>query len=160
MDQDMVRWIIASCRAFFFNRRQGYTLFFENIGAKNLKDTSGKEVPYYAEFRVDGPGVRQLTKREYVWEIEINVLLHGAVDVRYSDEIEKMLGVFAAAFEDAIPVYRYGDGVRDDQSQIGCLRLFSEKGEEVQVSRFGQANPDTKLTQASVDGRYRMRQTL
>lgn len=135
-------------------------LFFENSGAKNLKDSHGEPYTSYAEFRMDGPFIRRVTRNEIHWDVEINILVHAGISLRYSDEIETVLGIMAAAYEYSIPVYKYGDNVGDDQSQIGCLIIVTEKGEDIEVSRFGQVNPDTKLAQASIDGHYKMRQTL
>jgi hypothetical protein len=158
LDPNMVRWIVASCRVFFAARRGSYSLFFENIGPKDLKDIHGQSIPLYGQFRIDGPYIHTPTKNEIWYDVEINILCQSVIDNRDSDLIEQMIGTFAAAYEYAIPVMKYGDNEGDDSTvQIGCLIQLLEKGEQIRVNRFGQANPDTKLAQASIDGSYRMR---
>lgn len=155
----MVRWIVASCRKYFDSNRGDVPLFYENTGPKRMLDSSGKPLKSYAEFRIDGPYYRRLSAYETYYDIDLNVLCHTGIDTLYSDEIERMLGIFAVAFTEAIPVYKYGRDVMgvDDSSRVGCLIRLDGKNEAVRVSRFGQANPDTPLAQASVDGTYRMK---
>jgi len=160
LDPNIVRWIVASCRTFFNTRKGNYPLFFENTGPKKLQDAQGNPIASYAEFRVNGPYYRKITTTEEFYDVELNVLCHTGINNTDSDEIERMLGTYFSAFAPTIPILRYGNGLSDDQSQIGCLMLYGEKGDQIRVSRFGQANPDTKLAQGSIDGSYRMRLTL
>jgi hypothetical protein len=157
MNPDMVRWIMASCRSFFYERRNGIPLFFENTGPKTLLDAAGNPTKTYGEFRLEGPYFRQVNAVEQQYDIVINILVHTGINVTDSDEIERALGSFASIYQSVIPVYRYGNGIGDDQTFVGCLQLLVTKGDEVKVSRFGQANPDTRLAQASIDGNYRMK---
>lgn len=162
MNPNMVRWITASCRSHFNDRKMDIPLFFPNVGSKRLQDELGKPISLYAEFRVDGPYYQKMNAKEERYDVDLNVLCQAGINTGDSERILYALGIFSAAFTDVIPVFRFGrdtDGV-DDQSLIGCLIRNDEKNEAVRVSQFGQANPDTQLAQASVDGSYRMRLTL
>lgn len=165
IDFDINRWINASCRDFFNSNRTPNAmgalpipLYFEATGAKNLIDvTTGKPIMDYAEFRLDGPFRQQMTATETWYDIEINILCISLVRDDYSDQLEVTLGVFATAFQYCIPVFKYGDLPQDDQTKIENLILLQDKNEQVRVSRFGQANPDTRLVQGSVEGHYRLK---
>lgn len=161
VDPNIVRWLVASCRAYFKSRQGIYPLFFENTGPKNLIDSNGQPINSYGEFRIEGPYIRYVTTNETWYEVELNILCHTGINAANSDEIERMVGLYAAAFANSIPVMKFGNSEGDDRTvQVGCLILLDNKGEQVRVSRFGQANPDTKLSQASIDGTYRMRTVL
>jgi len=154
---NIVRWIIASARKYFhtFSR---YPMFYEHTGPKTLTLPNGRPITEYTEFRLDGPYTQQITKRETHYEIEINVLCVTTVDQGNADKIEDVLGSIHSIFSKGnFPVLRYGDSSIDDESHIGCMLLRTDKREEVRVSRFGQANPDTRVLQASVEGHYQMR---
>lgn len=160
MNPDMVRWIVASCRYFFNERRNSIPLFFENTGPKTLLDSQGYPTKTYAEFRIEGPYFKQNNAVEVQYDVIINILVHTGINVIDSDEIERALGLFASIYVNAIPVFRYGNRLGDDQTYVGCLQTLVTKGDEVRVSRFGQANPDTRLAQASIDGSFRMKRRV
>lgn len=143
---------MASCRVFFNDRRQGIPLYFMYTGPKPL---SGEKT--YAEFRLDGPYTRKVSGSEKWYDIEINVLSTTHVEVSKTDDIEDINGIWLAAFEDAIPVYKFGNRPGDDKSFIGCLVLQQQAGKAVHLNRFGQSNPDTRMIQTSVEGHYRMK---
>jgi hypothetical protein len=156
MNKNLPRWIMASCRKHFWDRRQGIPIYFEHTGDKVLTDSNGKPIRNYCEFRLDGPYEQQNNRIEFEYDIEINILCLSTLDDKYSDLIEQTLGIMAAAFTNCINVYRYGDGVDDDGTRVGTLILQQEKGERINVNRFGQANAATRILQASVEGHYRM----
>ena len=154
------RWIMASCRHFFHDRRGQFSMFFEHAGSKDLRTDAGGKIVDYFEFRLDGPFSQQHSKNETEYAVEINILCISNLKTKYTDQIEIMVGIAAASFELNIPVFRFGDQPQDDQSLVGCLKLVQGKNEQVRVSRFGQANPDTQVIQASVEGHYTMRLVL
>lgn len=157
----IVRWIVASCRTHFENGKGPYSIYFENAGPRNLVDFQGKPITNYVEFRIDGPYIRKLSQKELWYTCDLNLLCHSNIDNRDSDSIERMLGWFVTLFTDAIPVMKFGNTPGDDRTvQFGCLMLYASKGDDINVSRFGQANPDTKLAQASIDATYRMKLVL
>jgi len=155
--KDLPRWIMASCRHFFHDRRSNFPMYFEHAGTKDLRTDSGGKIVDYFEFRLDGPFMQQQSKKETEYQIEINILCISNTRPKFTDQIEVMVGIAAASFELVVPVFRYGDQPQDDQSYVGCLRLSQDKNEQVRVSRFGQANPDTQVIQASVEGHYIMK---
>lgn len=155
--KDMPRWIMASCRVFFDQRRGRWPMFFMHTAQKDLKKDSGQAITSYFEFRLDGPYIQQLTANETRYTIEINILCIANVDPKFSDQMEMMLGQMAAAFAPVIPFFRFGDQPQDTRTQIGCLVLLQEKNDSVIISRFNQANPATEIIQASVEGHYEFR---
>lgn len=151
--KDLPRWIMASARD-FFKENSHFPLFFEHTGDKTLKGPITK----YAEFRLDGPFATKVTKNETYYDIEINILCIATLNESYADDLEEVLGDFMSIFAIGwFHVFRYGDHDVDDQSKVGCMILSTGKHEEIRVSRFGQANPDTRVLQASVEAHYQMR---
>ena len=160
-DPNMPRWIMASCRTWFNAHVQnGVKIFWEYTRHKDVTDKkTGQAIKRYAEFRLNGPFYTLKTSNECWYDVDINVLLTQNLTQGASDEIEDLIGSLFVCFTQSIPIYRFGpaDNVINDSSQIGCLMRMNERGGEVDVSRFGQANPDTLVTQASIEAMYRLK---
>ncbi len=151
---NMNRWIMASCRTWFENNKQNnIKIFYEYFKHKDVTEQQ------YAEFRLNGPDYQLITKSEGRYDVDINLLVTQVLNDGNTDEIELLIGSIAVCFAECIPVYKYGsiDNLVNDGSLIGNLVRVNEKNGEVNVSRFGQANPDTLISQASIDSRYTMR---
>ena len=54
--------------------------------------------------------------------------------------------------EGPVLIKKYGDGVDDDQSTIGCLI----QKDKVRIHDWGQINPEVKVTQSSVECDFSM----
>jgi len=143
------RWVFASVCKHFDDNKSSLTLFIEGQHRKTrtLKD--------FAELRVDGPYLTEVSKGVWKLFIEVNVLLQSAMDDTSFHRIHTNAGIIVAAFT-GIPVYKYGDGVDDDKSLLGCLQIVSDaRGKErIQVSHFGRIDTGTPLMQATVEGHY------
>ena len=149
------RWIFASTSKYFYDRRGDIDFYIE--GQQRISGT-GKDL---IEFRLDGPLMSELTKDEWYLEIDINLLIQCVKDDLDYYRTHKICGSVAQAFT-AIPIYKYGDGTDDDQSQIGCMTLTKGPGRRdgVQINHFGQIGSDTLLMQSSVEGHFHMTITL
>jgi hypothetical protein len=164
-DPNMSRWIMASCRTWFeTNKQNNIPIFYEYTRHKNITQNETKhEIPQYAEFRLNGPDYRQISANEVWYNIEINVLCSQTLIEGQADVMEMLIGSIYPAFTTCIPVYRYGDPILNalnDSSFVGPLMINDEKDGQVNVYRFGQANPDTLFSQTSLEGGYRLKLSI
>ena len=149
VNSNWMRWCIASIHKHFDDNKQGLTLFIEGMSRTNPTDED------YIELRVDGPSIIEQTKDEYELRFEINVLISSVLDDTDAHRIHRSVGIVVNAFTD-ISIYKYGDGVADDDSLLGCISLVydAREKERVVVSHFGQLSSDVPMLQASVEGHY------
>ena len=146
------RWIVASVARWFDARRQGIPMFLEGENHEEGKAD-------YIELRVDGPYVLELSQGFFRLDVEINVFV---VSAKNSDDLYKIYrdcGTVAAAFGGGvIDVFKLGDGIDDDQSQLGCLVLVrsGDAREALRVSHFGQVSAVTPILRSSVEGHFHM----
>ena len=145
-----VRWVHISINKHFLENKGILPLYLEG-DERTLQD----EAEFY-ELRIDGPFITQPQKDEYWLDVEINVLVqaHMRHDELYN--IQTIIGPIVKAFTNAICVYRYGDTPHDDDTLLGTLRLQTDLRESVDVNYFGIIKEDTRLTQATIEGHYRM----
>ena len=150
LNQNLPRWIIASVSKHFDDRRQGIPMFIEG----QIRDTRTEKD--FIELRIDGPYYTEVSKGFWNVYIEINVLIQAAQDQADYHRIYRSAGIVAAAFEHAISIFKFGDGVGDDDSLIGCMHLLGdkEKRERIQISHFGQVEPETGIFQSTVEAHY------
>ena len=145
-----VRWVQISINKHFLERKGTLPMYLEG-DERTLQD----EAEFY-ELRVDGPFILQPHKDYYLLTVEINVLVqaHMRHDELYN--IQTAIGPIVKAFSNAICVYKYGDTPHDDDSYFGALKLHRELDEMVDVNYYGIIKEDTRLTQATIEGHYRM----
>lgn len=145
------RWIFASISKHFDDRRQGVELFIE--GQKQKVPSP----PDLFELRVDGPDFTQVSALDWEIHIEVGVLVNATNDQKDYHRIHKLCGIITEAFTD-IPVYRYGDGVDDDDSFLGCLLLQQDLGsrKSIQVTPFGKTDVAVPIMQSSVEAKFAM----
>jgi hypothetical protein len=149
--QSWVRWIHISINKYFLENKGSLPMYLEG-DERTLQD----EAEFY-ELRIDGPFIIQPHKDYYLISVDINVLVqaHMRHDELYN--IQTAVGPIVKAFNNYICVYKYGDTPHDDDSLLGALRLEPalDKG-TVDVNYFGIIREDTRLTQATIEGHYRM----
>lgn len=152
VNKNWPRWIFASVSKHFDAEKNGLKLFIEG----QHRDT--REDKDFLEFRLDGPYITEVSHNYFRLYIEVNVLVQSTKDQTSYHRIHENVGIAAAAFWNGIKVFKYGDGVGDDDSYLGCLRLVTDaRGKErIQISHFGQIEPKTRLLQATVEGHYEM----
>lgn len=150
-DKNIERWIAASINKHFDDRKETYPLFIEGMHRDKITEQN------QFELRIDGPYIIEECHNLFFYDYEINILVSSLINDTDLYQLHRMLGIVTAAFTD-IEVYRFGNGVEDNQSLLGCLQLKQSSGirEKVQVSIFGQIEPDVKLQQATVEGHYRL----
>ena len=155
---DWTRWIFASVTKHFDDNvmtPNSIPFITEGIGER---DTPFMETEDRAEIRINGPFARELSANYWrVW-VDINVLVTSYFGNPSKDAytLERNLGLIHEFTDTAIPIYRYGDGIDDDGTLLGCLRPRSEKNDSIRVIHFGQISSTDRLKQGQVDGRYVM----
>lgn len=152
-DKNWDRWIFASISKEFNDNRQTIPLFVEG---QHRDDTQDKATLF--ELRIDGPNYTEVSKDCWRIDIEVNILVQAAMDNEDFHTIRKLCGIASAMFINNLPIFKFGDGVDDDDSLLSCMKLLQDvKGRErIQTSHFGQIDPSVKVQQSTVEGHYRM----
>lgn len=133
-------YIIGSLDKYFKNALTGKK--FYTIGEEPRLNTSEN----YFWLRVDGPKTYPQASGFWRLEVSVNLLISCFID-RNLYHLESLLGIGTKAFINQIAVYQ----IPDIGTQLGCLTLVSN---EIDVHRYGQEKPETKLLQASVEATY------
>lgn len=134
-------YIIGSLDKYFSTALTGYK--FYTIGEEPRLNT----VENYYWLRVDGPEVKLETANKWRLEVVVNLLM-TSFNERDLYKLEKLIGLGAKAFINQIAVYQIPT---DPLTQVGCLQL---KSDQLDVHRYGQMKPETKMLQASVEAIY------
>lgn len=154
MNENWSRWIIASIGKHFDEHKKTVPMFIEgqHRNTRELKD--------FFELRIDGPRFTEVSKDYWHVYVEINTLIQSTMNDSDYHRIERTLGTILVAFSN-IYVYRLGDGLSDNQSLLGCLKLIQNEGkrEYLQVYRLGQIEKTDQIVQAVVEGHYKMELT-
>ena len=153
--QNAPRWIFASTGKHFDSLKQTLNLYIEG------QHRATREEKDFAELRVDGPHLTELSKGYWRFYSEINILVQSAMDDSDYHRIWRDIGIINSAFTNFI-VYKYGDGSDDDSSQLGCMRLMHDarRKEKTQTSYFGKIAPSVEIHQATIEGHYEMFLTI
>ena len=153
MNEHWPRWIFASISKHFDANRGSLKLHIEG----QYRDTRSEQD--FIELRLNGPEFTELSKNYWRIRVRVNVLVQSVKNETNFHRIHTNVGIVVKAF-DTINIKKYGDGVDDDDSLLGCLKLVQEPGDEpVAVHHFGQVDPSTQLVQAAVEGLYEMHLT-
>lgn len=144
------KWIRASINKHFEDIRSEYPLYLE--GDERIESEEND----FAELRIDGPAIKFLQKKLFFLDVQINVLVSSRMDPKnlYRDQL--ILGNFLLGFTNLIEVRRYGDGPTDDGSLLDCLHLQRDKKEVIDINNFGIIRQDTRITQQTMEGHYRL----
>ena len=141
------RWVKASIVKHFDDNRDSETLYIDPFKRPTNEDLSRLEL------RMDGPDIIEHNFNRFTISMEINCLVQtyqGPTDNRYKHEI--LTGKAIAIFTSGISVYKYGAGVDDDQTLLGCL---VRKGNIIPTN-FGTPDDSTDLVHSTVEGQYEM----
>jgi hypothetical protein len=146
-----MRWLRSSLNKWFDDSKGDYGL----VPMGDTVSEAIKILPAYAELRMSGPEFMEQLASQGVGNLEIQALCSAQMtgDIYL---IDRIVGVFHVAFANFIPVFKYGEGADDDQSQFGCLILRSDVPRPVDTLQWGQLDPTTKVTQTAVEGAYRL----
>ena len=146
------RWLMASTHTHFETKiPQDKLKLFPEMYSKSALERGLRD---FAEFRFDGPLIRPQTKNHGKAYFEINLLIQSTMRDSDFHVPQVDIGLVLPAFT-AIPIYKYGNGPDDDQSQIGCAKITRQgRTTEITVAQFGEIDPQLKLFQATVEAAY------
>jgi len=151
-DLNWPRWVQASVADHFkvLAVAQGYATLIEGIDERT---TAFMESTDRIEIRVNGPSIAEWSNNYYHFEVSANILIfsHMGGSLPNAYDGTTMTGHMARAASLPISVFKYGTGVDDDQSLIGCLNLKRGSKESVKVFHFGEINKEDRLRQFGVD---------
>lgn len=156
-DANWPRWVQASVAKHFKDvaNTNSYSSLVEEIEERT---TAFQEAPQRVEIRMNGPFIKEVSKDYWKFEVDANILIFshkdGTLDNAYTGTT--IAGKMAQAAASQIPVYKYGGGVDDDDSLIGCLNLRRGNDESIKVHHFGEIDTVNRLIQLAVDVRLEM----
>lgn len=155
MDSNLPRWIYSSMAKHFSTVASGLSLNYHVTGVDEPLPSDFQNDS--SIFRMDGPVAYQSAGREEWYKVEIMILLTDIVQLTGDNayDIYRWAGAFQASMlNDALQVFKYGSGVGDDQSLIGCLTPDPDLKNNVRVFSYGQLDKDLRILQVSVNGRF------
>lgn len=107
------------------------------------------------EFRMDGPWIRQPSRGCFILRVEVNLLLRSYMDDDDFHKMRRLCGAVQSWLGQNHCIYRYGDGIDDDQSLLGTLELKNRKDSEpIRLNQFGQVDPRYRLEEATVEATF------
>ncbi len=152
-NKNWARWTHASIGDHFTTHfaAESLPLFIEG----QHRDTSSLQD--FVELRIDGPTLTEVSKDCWLFRVEVNILITSVMDDANYHRIQQNVGICQAGFT-SINVFRYGNGLDDDQSFLGCLQLLQNKTNRdfLEANQFGQIDIKTHILQATVEGHYKM----
>lgn len=152
----LTRWVMASVAKYFSDTGTAASIptLVDGLETHTEEFVSQSE---RAEIRVNGPYTKRMPGCENA-RVTINILCSSVMGESGKNVygLDTTLGVFHAAADDDIPVFKYGSEVGDDSTQIGCLKLLSGKNDYVRVIKFGQLEENTRLRQGMVSATYEL----
>jgi hypothetical protein len=156
MDKNLARWIFQSIALHFKSVADGLSLLYFVEGIDERSNTTMQAD--HVELRLTGPEIKEVGNGFYTTKTVINFLFTKIMDEASADayKLIQWTGEFAAEMLEPIPIYKYGTGLEDDGTLIGCLRVDKGRNEAVKVYHFGQLDKDTAIRQSVVDAVYTM----
>ena len=155
MDSNLPRWIFSSMAKHFSTVADGLLLNYHVTGVDEPEP--GDFQADSAVFRMDGPVAYQSAGGQEWYKVEIMILLTDIVQLTNDNayDIYRWAGAFQSTMlNDALQVFKYGNGAEDDQSLIGCLAPDPDLKNNVRVFSYGQVDKDLRVLQVSVNGRF------
>jgi len=155
MNENLARWIDISVAKHFEPTATGLSLPYYVEGVDERDDEVWED---HVEQRITGPQYREIGNNRYEVTLGINFLFTALMDMAGADSyrLDRWAGKFAEEMIGPVPVYKYGVGVDDDQSFIGCFQLNNTKARGVNIYPFGQLDKDHRVRQSEVDALYYM----
>jgi hypothetical protein len=153
MNEHWPRWVFASMSKHFADHFAAQTppvpLFVEG----DDRDTA--LLQKFSEFRMDGPRIREQSKGYWEVYVPVNILIQTSMNDKDAHLHRKQMGIAASGFARTISIFKYGNGVDDDQTLLLCMTLMGDKSNPLQVKDFGQVDTTVRLQQATVEGHYK-----
>ena len=154
MKKHWQRWIVASVSKHFYDllNADDFPFFIEG----QWRNTRSEDE--FFELRVDGPGIAEISNNYFRLYNEINILVQVAQNATDNHRIYRRIGEVHVAFTNII-VKKYGGGIDDDESVLGCMNLIVHAQgdkENINTAHFGKVNKSLPILQATVEGHYEM----
>jgi len=143
MLEELPKWIIASVAQHFENYNGDVRLLIET----EYDDTKLLTDAYY--LFVDGPVFTETTKGKWFATFQLICLVSTKVDEENLYRHVENIGRISLAFTPTISIFKYGSGVADDHTIIGCAEQVNENGATIIISHFGKSptNKDVRVAQ-------------
>ena len=156
MDKNLARWIFQSVAVHFKSVADGISLPYFVEGIDERSDDTMRVS--HVELRVTGPELKEVSNGNYNLKVTINFLFTKNMDEASADAFDliQWMGVFADEMLQPIAIYKLGDGLEDDGTLVGCIRVHHGRYEAVRIWHFGQLDRNTRLRQSEVDAVYGM----
>ena len=145
-----VRWIYASINKHFDNHKGDLPIYIEG------DERTQNDREDFVELRIDGPFIKTPHKGLRYLDVEINLLIQSVLDPKDLYKVQRVTGIFSHAFTNLIEVYKYGNGPIDDNTLLGCFHAQRDLKEGIAINYFGIIRQDTRITQATIEGHYRL----
>lgn len=117
----------------------------------SVNQTRPTNVVNYAELRMNGPHYNQLNQNLWKIDVYLACIINIFNDERDQFKIHRYNGELLSLFKRDIPMFRFGDGANDDDSQICCFKIV---GDSIRSSIYGQTQAATRTTICSVEAHY------
>ena len=150
---NMDRWIVVSLAKHFADVAKGQVNFMLE---DQIRDT--KDLVTWTELRVLGPEYHEWAKDEYTINVEVDLLINVRHDPSDIYNIHRLSGLFENEC-DNIPIYRYGNGSKDDDTLIFCLMLDPDMVSNIKKMYFGKVD-DTNIKRVSIMAFYEVTTNL
>ena len=149
---DWGRWIFTSAVTHFNSRRVELPLFVEGSDKTGRRrDTD------YAEFRLNGPFYKELSKDYWYITIDINVLVITLTDPKDAFKCERNIGKVCRMFDDKFSVFKLGDEPQDTKQFLECAIMEMEGlTGGIQTFHYGKVDPTVAVVEASVEATYKL----
>lgn len=148
LKENLPRWLFSSLSTHFKENTSGVVTHID--GESLLPDLSQD----FAEFRMDGPRITELPAREFKIWIAVNILVNHTQQEDDIHGLQRSFGSILESFDREIPIYKYGDGVDDDQSKLTCVVLVKRKPNDIQINNFGMIDKDLGIQQGTIEAHY------
>lgn len=155
MNVNLPRWMFSSLAKHFSDLAGTISIrfFVEGVDEEEALDFQSDSML----FRMDGPIAYQSSGGEEWYRVEIQILLTDLVATTNDNayDIYTWAGVVQGdMLNNSLPIYRYGSGVDDDDSLIGCLEPDPSVENNVRVASYGMIDKDWRVKQVSVNGKF------
>jgi hypothetical protein len=144
------RWIYATM-GFDFNAQfqSDFEIFIEGTHRGLPEDTE------LLEFRMNGPQRRQPSRGNFILTVQINILVRSYMDDNDFHKMRRNVGKVVNWLCNNHCIFRYGDGVPDDDSFLGELHHKNRhKSDLAQVNLFGQIDPKFRIEEATIEAEF------
>lgn len=109
------------------------------------------------EFRMDGPQQRQVSRGKFILDIEINILVRSKMDDVDFHKMRSLTGTVRRWLAQDHCIFRYGDGLNDDDTLLGTLGLNNRSPlDRVRTNYFGQIDSKYQIEEATIEGSFTM----